>query len=437
MTLSGRSRGRRHRPPVQPPLVSAGAGGKLREFVYLDEVSVQSLLASLVGALPAEVTSLSARSIEAELSAKVGSSVPLTPSVEFASRFKGASSSSSQTLSRAVAETLFKHLYELIGDRLVWRPQSGSDASPLVLERGALIEVDVELAPDPVYGFNATMTVMTELAADYPAIADNPATAAVIGEAGPVLKVLERLMAGLIPLKAQTLDIVAGEVEGRVLAGPSGYFSEREVPSQPVSIVGVTEQDKYWRDVRRVLFSKSQFTLLGRVSRAGVQSSWTPVKVTEVMRGIAPQFPDAITNAGRVGYSAPVNAPQEKNRGALERALVGFAFMAGGEKATDRAIEIKAFAGTLRDYANNLTDQRTAFERLEAWLIESSIVTGPIENRRDLRNVARAQTDLRASVPIRSIADLDTPSRTAGGTHPGKEEVREALIDLEIIAIYW
>jgi len=247
---------------------------------------------------------------------------------ELASRFKGSSTASSQVLSRAVAESLFKHLYELVADRLVWSPKLDQDPQPISLERGALIEVEVELAPDPIYGFNATMGVLTDIADDYPALFDDKATALIIAEAELVTKVLERLLVGLIPLKAEVCDLSAGEVGG----------------------VGVTEQAKYWRDVRRVLFSKSKFTVLGRISRTGVQPSWTPVKLTEVMRDIAPQFPDMITRVGRVGYSAPINAREESNRDALERALLHFALAAGRESAAAREDEIKEFA---RSHANS------------------------------------------------------------------------------------
>lgn len=284
-------------------------------------------------------------------------------------------------LSRAVAESLFKHLYELVADRLVWSPKLDQDPQPISLERGALIEVEVELAPDPIYGFNATMGVLTDIADDYPALFDDKATALIIAEAELVTKVLERLLVGLIPLKAEVCDLSAGEVGG----------------------VGVTEQAKYWRDVRRVLFSKSKFTVLGRISRTGVQPSWTPVKLTEVMRDIAPQFPDMITRVGRVGYSAPINARED---------------------------EIKEFARSQRTQADTLTQQGSAFDALLEWMVRSEILSTEPENMRTLKNRAREASGLKASSAVTSIADFVNPN-------PPEEPAPEALIDLEIIAIYW
>ena len=161
---------------------------------------------------------------------------------ELASRFKGSSTASSQVLSRAVAESLFKHLYELVADRLVWSPKLDQDPQPISLERGALIEV--ELAPDPIYGFNATMGVLTDIADDYPALFDDKATALIIAEAELVTKVLERLLVGLIPLKAEVCDLSAGEVGGVAVAAPSKFFETKGIESTPLSVVGVTEQAK-------------------------------------------------------------------------------------------------------------------------------------------------------------------------------------------------
>lgn len=433
MTLSGRQRRRKNVPPAlaahyepEPPKSDA----PLREFAYLDEVSVQSLLVSLVGALPSEITSLSSRSKEAEIGGAIGATAPLIAKAELTSRFAGSSTSSSQVLSRAVSESLFKHLYELVEDRLVWSPTRSPGASPISIERGSLIEIEVVLAPDPIYGFNATMGVFSELAADYPALLDDENTALIMAQAEPINKVLERLLVGLIPIKSAALGLQSGVVDGTATVAPSAYFDERGVDGGALHIVGVTEHDKYWRDVRRVLFSQSTFTVLGRIGRSGVQANWTPVKLTEVMRDIAPQFPDAITRVGRIGYSAPVNTREELNRDALERALVHVALEAGGESAVERRDEVAEFARTQRVLANTLKQQGAAFDRLIEWMVEQEILDSVPENVRLLRNEAREVSGLRSNTAGASLADFVTPS-------PMREFPDESLIDLEIIAIYW
>lgn len=427
---SGRAWRWRKARSVTTPTAEPSPSDALREFAYLDEVSVQSLLVSLVGALPAEVTSLTSRSNESEIGATIGANAPVIAKAELTSRFKGSSTTSSQVLSRAVAESLFKHLYELVTGRLVWSPALEQNPQPILLERGALIEVEVELAPDPIYGFNATMGVLTDIANDYPALLDDKTTALIIDQAGLVTKVLERLLVGLIPVKAEVDGLSAGEVDGVTVAAPSKYFEAKGIASTPISVVGVTEQAKYWRDVRRVLFSKSKFTVLGRIARTGVQSSWTPVKLTEVMRDIAPQFPDMITRIGRIGYSAPVNTREESNRDALERALLHFALAAGGESAAARENEVKDFARSRRAQADTLKKQGAAFDALVGWMVQSEILSATPGDARLLRAQAREASGLKASSAVTSLADFASPN-------PPDEPASEALIDLEIVAIYW
>lgn len=407
----------------------ATPGAPLREFVYLDDVSVQSLLASLIGTLPSEVTSLSSHSLDAETSGTIGASMPGVAKSELTSRFKSASATSNQVLSRAVTESLFKHLYELISDRLIW-PQDPDDPQPLQLSRGSLIEIEVELSPDPVYGFNTTMGVMADLADDYPAMLEDKTAALVLRESGPVTKVLDRLLAGLVPIKATSTNLFAGDAGGTIVAAPRSYFEREQISCTPLTVVGVTEQDKYWRDVRRVLFSKSTFTVLGRIGRSGVQPKWIPVKLAESMREIAPEFPDVITRAAATGYAKPTDQRAEGNQQALEAALVDFAKAAGGAALIDREAEVTAFAHSKRGYADTLVRQRAAFEELVAWLLENHIIDEVPTNARALRQQARSHSGLRASSEVQSLADFASPS-------PAAEPESENLIDLEIIAIYW
>jgi len=402
---------------------------RLREFAYLDEVSVQSLLASLVGALPSEVTELSSRSREAEISGTAGTSAPLLAKAELTARFTGGSSNGSQLLSRAVAESLFKNLYDLVEVRLN-RSVSESASEQVDLKRGALIEIEVELAADPIYRFNATMGVLSDLADAYPALLENRETAMILDEAGPINKVLERMLVGLIPLKSKATHLRAGTVDGKTVAADEAFFKNLDIASEAIHIVGVTEQEKYWRDVRRVLFTNSRFTILGRIGRSGIQPDWTPVKLTEVMREIAPQFPDAITKVGNIGYSTPVNVRQEANEAALETALVSYGLSIGGEAAASRSSEIAAFAMELRGEAATIMQQAKAFDRIGARLIESGILDSIPENARAARIAARTSSGLRSNTAAKSLADFASASETP-------VVAPEKLIDLEIIAIYW
>jgi hypothetical protein len=402
----------------------------LREFAYLDEVSVQSLLVSLIGELPAEVTAMSERSTESELAATAGAAAPLVGKAELTARYQGGTSDSSQVLSRAVAESLFKNLHELTRERVVWSKDDPMK-EPRNLDRGSLIEIEVDLAPDPIYSFHATMGFMSDLAEDYPAMLNDPTTAVVMSEAELVTNALERMLAGLIPLRSDAFGLVAAEIDGELVAGTAPYFAAKGIESQALRVVGVTEQSKYWGDVRRLLFSRSRFTLLGRISRSGVQRTWVPVKLTEIMSEIAPQFPEAITRVGRVGYSPPTNTREEANRDALQRALLIYAATAVPEGAlTEKQPELEMLITSLRGLAKSLDSQRVAFDRVDDWLIANNILSDPRPDKRELRVDARNKGGLKADSSAQTISDFVTLDES------GPPE-REALLDLEVIAIYW
>lgn len=399
----------------------------LREFVYLDETSVQSLLASQIGALPAEVTSMTERSLEAEGSASTNIGLPGVAKSEIATTFRGSRTTGSQVLSRAVAETLFKKLYDLTHERFAWR-SSNPPSGPIHVRRGDLLEFEVNLAPDPIYGFDTTMGILGDLAEDYPSFLEDPTTAMILREAGPATKVLDRLLAGLIPLKAPVPDLRAGVVDGDMVIASPSFFGA--FPSMPVTMVGVTEKDNYWRDVRRVLFSKTRFTVLGRVGRSDVQPTWVPVKLAEAMRDIAPEFPDAITRAGNVSYGNSVNTKQETNRDAMEAALVSFAVELGGPAAIERAGELRTLARELRVSADSIALQGEAFEAIVNWMIIQGVVTERPADTRAARIKAREEAGLQATSAATALSDfVSATSDTAAEA--------EALVDLEIIAIYW
>lgn len=70
--------------------------GALREFVYLDEVSVYSLMASQVGLIVTELTETQATSLQSEVSSGVGMSAPLK--AEIGSKVQAGETRSSQVL---------------------------------------------------------------------------------------------------------------------------------------------------------------------------------------------------------------------------------------------------------------------------------------------------------------------------------------------------
>src|SRR5262245_4561058 len=108
MTVRGWLRGRRQHRRLRK--AERSERGSLREFVYLDEVSVYSLRASQVGLIVTELTDTQATSLQSEVSSGLGVSGPLK--AEIGSKIHESESRSSQVLRKAIIQTTFSDLRE-------------------------------------------------------------------------------------------------------------------------------------------------------------------------------------------------------------------------------------------------------------------------------------------------------------------------------------
>lgn len=417
----------------------------LREFVYLDDVSLRSLLASQTGELTDQVTELLSQADEAELAGSIGASSPVLKA-EVRSRYQTTTSQGTQTARKAVVQSLFKELRELDWIEVVLRPHTATaeavSASDLVtsgvavsaadLPRGALVELEVELVADPIFRFSTIASELTELARDFPEMLDEPGAREGMALLVPGNRFLQRFLAGLVPVRARSTSHVVVEHEGGEFVVPAVDASALDLPSRPLFVVGVTEQGSYWRDVRRVLFSGSRFTMLCRVSRDGLWNAWEPVKLADVLKEVLPEFPDLIADVGRTGLS-------------LSRARVGIAappVAAALEEFIDRveSAEVPGLTpeglAAAREFAqgaalalpSTVTGQNEGFRQVVAQLQDHGCAwTG--EQWLELVRASRSQSGLdlfdqaaRSPAPVSAVGD---------------EDGSECLLDTEVIAIYW
>ncbi|MBC9954737.1 hypothetical protein ICM05_08780 [Leucobacter sp. cx-42] len=426
----------------------------LREFVYLDEVSLRSLLSSLKGDLRDGTSEDSSDTLELEAEAMVEANTPLVGKAGASSRFQTSNSSSIQTSRKATVQSWFRDFRTIEGIRLVEKAtptKAATDIEALKrtddtslkvasrdLVRGSLVEFRVELAADPVYHLSTVTSELAGMADDYPEMFAAGGGAEVLHELAPVRKVLERLLAGLVPIRATSLDYVVIQLDGTEYVVHKELIQGLDLNSEPLQIVGVTELLAYWKDLRRVIFSEAEFTLLARISRTGIQSSWTPVKLADIFREMVPQLVAQINAAGKVPFAPQVDETSpvmHKLREALAHYATHALALSGTVLEHPDQAELAYLIETLKVRVASISDQRSAFKVLHRW-IEGHVSEGiSSEQSYELRETARDETGLSL------FPALDTSVANASvqiGSEQKEVQVeRERLLDVEIIAIYW
>lgn len=430
----------------------------LREFVYLDAVSLHSLLVSQTETIPEAITQAISRADEAELigtmGGSVGSDLVGKTETQASARYQTSNSDSTQSSRKAVIQTLFKELRELPLDfKLVTpseTPRPFEDADDIgkarsnvadtanTFTRGTLMEVEVILAVDPVFKLGTMMNEWSAMADDFPGMFANHGTLGFLRESAPIMKVLDRFLAGLIPIKATAVHYVVVTVTGVEYVVHKSAIAGLKLDTRPLRITGVTEHLGFWKDVRRVLFSEARFTMLCRVARDGLHNKWTPVKLADLFSEVAPDFVDQI-NAVRSPTATDTvdGSPQAKNI-ALVDALVRYKDAISPPDIPWTHDDARVFVKLVAELSAGPTDavaQRLAFDRVREFVLAQRRGT-----------VISPDDDLRARQEARAEASLElfpTPSLAISSTNPEGPTAKvdyameERIIDTEVIAIYW
>ncbi|NKX93960.1 hypothetical protein HF995_11885 [Sanguibacter hominis ATCC BAA-789] len=429
----------------------------LREFVYLDAVSLHSLLVSQTDTIPEAITQAISRADEAErigtVGASVGSELIGKAESQVSARYQTSNSDSTQSSRKAVIQTLFKELRELPLDFRLVAPADSPEqfatfeevakAKPNIADRavsfsrGTLLEVEVVLAVDPVFKLGAMMNEWSAMADDFPGMFANHGTLGFLRESAPIMKVLDRFLAGLIPIKATAVNYVVVTVAGVEYVAHKDAVAGLGIDAKPLRITGVTEHLGFWKDVRRVLFSEARFNMLCRVSRDGLHDKWTPVKLADLFSEVAPGFVDQI-NAVRSPTAAdgPVGSAQAQGP-VIADALVRYrdAIVPGTAICTDETN--RAFVRLVAQISTGSTDavaQREGFDLVREFAETHMGAQTPTP-----------EDDLRARREARAAAGLElfpTPALSIAAPTPGPPEqttdrTDERILDTEIIAIYW
>jgi hypothetical protein len=428
--------------PVHPELPAPT--GPLREFVYLDEVSVISLVASRRGAVPEAVTRSESARDTADLNSKIAVNAGVLKS-DVGSKLGSETTKGVTTVAKSIVQSTFKDLHEIEADRLTLKapppdaeqPKAGSldDLIRLAssLRRGDPIEVEVELSADPLFRLRTAISeglVLMDDVGDIAGVGDHE-----LAEVQRLSQVLERPLSGLVPLQGRLVDyqiLGSGDYE---LIVHRRLVEALDLPAQELTVVGVASRELFWKDLRRVLFVGAQYTVFCRIARPGLQRQWNPVKLAEVMSELAPNLEDQLQQLvvqiqGAIRGAAQGDDARGGREAMMLNALTSYAEAAAASRDTTVSMPEFEAAGVLDD------TQLAKHTDVETWREPFAVATDVLRERFDIELSAEEAQELRWAAVLRAgLVDGLGPAGTSQVMAVTTSDRR--LIEVEPVAIYW
>ena len=446
---------------LKPQRVPDNSTGLLREFVYLDEVSVYSILASRKGGIATEFT----ESQTASLNSDVGGSLSVgfgATKAKLDSKMQAGHVQGSQVLRKAIIQTSFKELYDIeraslalsspdadcmptvdavadLEERLDPPAKDGWLVDPSTIRRGELLEVEVELEADPIFRMASIITTLRELMENNEPLFGN-AISLQLPQMRSMAQVLEDLLVGLVPIRGRLVDYKSARIGGRDVLIHRLLLQQMSPGTRPKAypafVVGVTQRDLFWKDIRRVLFSQAQYTVFCRLAIGGLADRWHPVKVADVLAGVVPKFDELIrkfSESARLAMTAATDTSSTS---------VGQDAHSGADVISQYAeLLVRHHGGTLKpDVISHISPEHDWLSSVDGRRPVFAEVTRRVDEVLGVETSGKVAFDLRdAAMRNAGLAGMLAPQASSGSGHdPTPVPSRhERFLDAEIIAIYW
>ncbi|WP_280494656.1 DUF6414 family protein [Nocardia farcinica] len=421
------------------------AGAAVREFIYLDEISVISMLAARSGAITEQIQEGSTREEQLQTDSTAGVNAKALKA-ESKSSFQTKSSQSVQTTRKANIQSQFKTFCEdAKKERLLFPGEpprkevrsvekllesDGLCRSERDLNRGDIVDFTVILRADPIYRMGAMIAEFVGMSDDHPEVFGT-IQGSMTSEMRSYGKLLERFMTGLVPVKAVVKDVRLLQHRGSRYLVQASTADRLGLSTSEIQLVGVSEKDSYWKDMRRVLFSDQEVRVLARINDKTIKGAWSPVKLVDLFEGTIPGLGQQFSMLAGMALQQPAD---QSNRYAelFKRALILFAEDVANRQtfslSSTQTADIETLAESLKYQVGTQEAQRSAFRQVQEKLVVFGMA--PIEPAEAAR--LRRQARNRASLPL----FMDTSSAQLLPTQSGANG-SEQLLEVEIVAMYW
>ncbi len=422
-----------------------GTVGAIREFVYLDEVAVTSMVSSLLGTVMESSTESVTREILAELATSHDAKVPFY-SGSVSGKVGGNLGSGRSVHRKANIQAIFSELEgELQGRYCLRANKSQSEQATHTaslsldealrrgwavavddLARGKPFEVDVELGLDESYSILALIETFNDFASEQELIGEEAAEA--FRPAQSLGRVLRMMMGGLVPLDCTLPDLRVVSRSGSDFLVNTAMVPGLGVGSaaRPVRLVAICEETLFWKDIRRVAFERGRYRITGRIARSGLQRTWSPIKMSEVIRRYAPEvareldaLPTTMAEAMHAGI-ATANSISPGLINALECFESSLAAKRGLHKGDSSMDELVRMINPGLSY-DTPDEWRPLFDKASRYLADKWVTEFSPEE------LLEARAGLLPEGPRTAVPGVRNESGSADGLY----------LEADIIAIHW
>ncbi|MBC2960806.1 hypothetical protein H7344_10930 [Nocardioides deserti] len=431
-------------------------------------MSVTSLVAARHGSIAETFKNTHAETTGGEVGSSISApATPLSPGLGLTSRTTSSRTTTQEVVRRAVVQGTFRSLrltdtdlkLSVEDQQARRRPKPadteadlGRKLSALArqrravrvsdLERGDVVELRVKLSADPTYQVTAAATSMLDLIKGRSSMFG--LSESQFAEIAPALELIPQMLVDLVPINAQVVSHLRIDVDNEVWlvdAAALAQGSAVAASAETIAIAGVTELPLYWKDVRRVLFGWSEYTVYARLARSGLATSWTPVKLADVFdsidKGIGDQLrqlPLAFRGMHKSGVEVLTTPIPEVIRvhGLIPfgQALARSTGRSLDEAALNRAAEEASHLIPDVEKLGDVGVTRRAFDHVVGAVAASPpLVLAPIDRElvAELREPFQAIAQLQAAIPAVDAAIED----------PAADGDEQEILEAEFVAIYW
>ncbi|WP_182066891.1 hypothetical protein [Curtobacterium sp. ME12] len=421
----------------------------IREFAYLDEVSVESLLASVDGEVLVQRTSTESRSSEAGLGGSVGASTPFGKA-SFAPTLKQTRGNEVQELRKSVAQSAFARFRNKNFNRFVIRPlrlpvskriqRKIHDRDPKALrkygqglplrdlQRGDLLEIETTIAAADIFKVRTAVSAITDVVDANPSFLTTELRDQ-LDLAKPLVTLIDSLNGDAIPVRGEAASVTIADV-----AGEPWLVSASANPGttgRSVTLESQTFARWFWGDVGRILFRPARYKMLCRILSADIRDSPTNSYVGSILRTVSEDLAETVDGLGSTFLSALRAGHQE---------AVGVGGPTSVREVIIRYLQlVSELAGV--DQLVLSPEEMKAFARID---VKQLAVSAQAEFFRGIDNAIALDPSVVSEV---ARADLRDAVRTEFGLWPWSEgpqlEDTEAepealpLLEVAIVAVYW